>query len=159
VDVIVSIIQEYVSRSPGPETLADAVEEEFEVDFVPEFGSLAGGVVRGLGQVFAGYRGDAQLGYNPLSTPLGGYDASLTRDGATGDISAEGTADLQAGGLAGVQGEARGTRHSDGSLTGGGSVEGTTVGGGSAEAGVGDSTSSASGPNLPWSEGIEVPFL
>lgn len=165
VDVIVSM---YFSVLLNGVVELESWMEGLGVSPIPNFGAMAGSLVRFRGQEFAGYHGDAQLGYSPISGPLGGVGVSLTRDGATGDITAESTVGVQAGGLAGVQRTSRVTRRADGTVVEQESVTGTTLGGGRYERGQertngGDWTSMPttgdSGPSLPWSEGAEVPFL
>lgn len=135
---------------------------------IPDFGAIAGGLVRGLGQEFGDYHGDAGIGYSPVNGPLGGVGRSVVRDGATGDITDTTTGGVQAGGLGGGQETHRDIHRADGTVVEQESVTGTTAGGGQYERGGeringGDwhsmPTTGDNNPSLPWSEGTEVPFL
>jgi hypothetical protein len=176
IDLVAGWVDVYLSMAQGVILSAAGVSfgniaSGLGVNPIPDVGANAGGMVRLMGQLGADYHGDAQLGYSPVQGPLGGGGVTVTRDGASGDVTLQATRGGQLGGLAGVQQSDQLIYHAaDGSIEERQSVTGTTIGGGQAERGrtrtnggewqqMDSSGDSDSGPSLPWSEGTEVPFL
>lgn len=165
VDVLITVI---LSLS-DPFGARDKVLAALGFSLGPDFGDLAGNLIRLEGQYLGAYHGDATFDYKPFGGPFVEFSESVTFDGASGDVIRQTAGSVGVGGVGRVQSAERSVWRSDGTgyheissgFTGlAGAQDSRTIRSDDGVDGTYREVDRVSrGPSLPWSEGTEVPFL